>query len=108
MDVARQEMMAKARAALPAAALAGGAAVLGWSAMAASYRLGLRLLEKKLPPASAALFATVLYGSAAAITGLAAIRQFRAMPPLFPTGAAQHASEAIADARAQARPEEGS
>src|SRR5437588_7031920 len=94
--LARQEFSAavretweKARQEAPAVALLAAAGALGLFAAASSYRLSLRLLEKRLPPATAALVATAGYGVGAACAALLAVRWMRELPLPAPTETAR-------------------
>jgi putative superfamily III holin-X len=82
---AQKEMLGKVKQALPAAGLLGAAAFFGVLSAAASYRLSIRLLEKGLSPATAALTATAGYAVAAGAAGAMGIQQLRAAPPVLPT-----------------------
>ena len=55
IDAAQREMWEKAKESAPALALLGAAGTLGLLAAASAYRLTLRLLERRLSPASAVL-----------------------------------------------------
>lgn len=102
VTAAQREMLAKARKSAPALALATASATFGLLAAASAYRLSLRVLEQRLPPAAAALIATLGYGAAAAGAGVVAARQIRQLPPLFPTGTVRQASESVAGAADEA------
>ena len=65
---------------------------------ASSYRLSLRLLEKRLSPSAAALAAVALYGAASAGTGMLAVRRIREAPLPVPSQTAREATEALASA----------
>lgn len=93
---AQREMLAKARQALPALGLLGAAAFFGVLSAAATYRLSVRLLEKSLPPATAAFVAAAGYGAAAGAAGIVGLRQLRASQPLVP---AETARETVKTAR---------
>ena len=97
-DAALREMWEKAKQAGPPAGLLVASGILGLLAAASSYRLSLRLLEKRLPPASAALAATLGYGTAAACAALLGARAIRNLPPPIPAQTMQEASTAVADA----------
>jgi hypothetical protein len=79
--------------------LIAASGAFGLMATASAYRLSLRLLEKRLPRASAALIAVIGYGAVAAGTGLLAAQRLRDAPPPLPTQTARATSEAIAEAR---------
>jgi hypothetical protein len=81
----QKEMLGNVKQALPAAGLLGAAAIFGVLSAAASFRLSVRLLEKSLPPATAALTAAAGYAVAAGAAGAVGIRQLRAAPPGLPT-----------------------
>lgn len=89
IDSAQQEMWAKAKAAAPALGLAAAAGVCTVMAAASLYRLSLRLLEKRFPPVTAALLATVAYGSLTGGVGVAAARGLKSAPLPFPTETAR-------------------
>jgi hypothetical protein len=84
ITAAQREMRDKAKDALPAAGLVGAAAFFGVLSAAASFRLSIRLLEKGLPPATAAFVATAVYGAAADAAGVAGAKRLRELPPLLP------------------------
>jgi hypothetical protein len=102
INAAQREMWDKAKESAPAFGLVAVAGALGLFAAAASYRLTLRLFEKVLPPVPAAFIAATAFGTGAAYTATVAARQLRNLPPLLPTGTAQHAGEALAGTAAQA------
>jgi hypothetical protein len=95
---AQREMLAKARQALPALGLLGAAAFFGVLSAAATYRLSIRLLEKGLPPATAAFTAAAGYGAAAGAAGVIGLQRLRASQPLVPAEAARETAGAVADA----------
>lgn len=74
---ARQEMTEKALAARPAAAMLGGAAVLGALATGTSAVVLIRFLDKIFPPTTSAVVATALLGGGAAALGKAGVEQLR-------------------------------
>jgi hypothetical protein len=82
---AQKETLGKVKQALPAVGLLGAAAFFGVLSAAASYRLSIRLLEKGLSPATAALTATAGYAVAAGAAGAVGIQQLRATPRVLPT-----------------------
>ena len=59
---AQRELLDKARHALPTIGLLGAAGFFGVLSASAGYRLSVRLLEKSLPPATAAFVAAAGYG----------------------------------------------
>lgn len=99
--MALREIWQKAKQGGPAAALLAASGALGLLAAASSYRLSLRLLEKRLPPATAALVATGCYLAAAAGTGVLGARRMREVPLPVPTETVKDASAAMADAAAE-------
>lgn len=98
MRAALDEMWAKARASGPALGLLAAGGCCGLFAAASGYRLSLRLLERRLPPASAALVAALGYGTAAACAAALGIQRLRQVPLPIPSGTAQQASQAVAAA----------
>lgn len=102
ITAAQREMMAKARRAWPAAALLGAASLCGMLSAAASYRLSIRLFEKALPPATAALTAATAYGTAAGVLGVLGYQRLRAVQPLFPAETAHETAETVKDTAARA------
>lgn len=74
---ARREVVDRALAARPAAALLGGAAVLGALAAGTSAVVLVRALDKILPPTSAAVVATALLGGGAAALGKVGVAELR-------------------------------
>jgi hypothetical protein len=74
---ARQEMTEKALAARPAAAMLGGAAVLGALATGTSAVVLIRFLDKIFPPTTSAVVATALLGGGAAALAKAGVEQLR-------------------------------
>jgi hypothetical protein len=101
VESAQREMLGKARASAPVAGLLAATGLLGLLASASAYRLGLRLLEKVLPPAVAALVATVGYGGAAGATAVVAARKMRELPSPFPTETVKDAGAAVAETAAE-------
>jgi hypothetical protein len=103
IDAARHEMWSKAKAATPALALLAATGTFTLFAAAALYRSSLRLLEKKLPHATAAMLATAGYGAAAACTAAASIRALRDLPSPFPAETVRQTEAGIAEAAAEDR-----
>jgi Putative Actinobacterial Holin-X, holin superfamily III len=102
IDTALRESWAKAKRSWPPAALIAASGVLILLTAASSYRLSLRLLEKRLSPAGAALAATAVYGAAAAAAAALGLRQLRDVPVPLPTQTVRQASGAVAGAASQA------
>lgn len=102
MRSALGEMWAKARASGPALGLLAVGGCCGLLAAASGYRLSLRLLERRLSPASAALVAALGYGAAAAGAATLGIQQLRQVPLPIPSGTARQAGQAAAAAADQA------
>jgi hypothetical protein len=98
IDAAQQEIWSKAKAAAPAAALLAATGVLSLFAVAALYRFSLRLLETKLPNATAALLAASGYGAATACAAAASVRALRKLPAPLPTETARQTGAGIAEA----------
>src|SRR5947209_16052965 len=94
-------MAEKAKQSGPAAALLAAGGLLALGTIASSYQLSLRLLEKRLSPAGAALAATVGYGAAAAGVAALAIREFRKAPAPVPVQTVREASRAVAGANSE-------
>lgn len=94
---AQREMLGKVKEALPALGLLGAGVFFGVLSAAATYRLSVRLLEKVLPPATAASVAAAGYGVAAGAAGAIGIRQLRANQPLFPVQTVRQTVETAAD-----------
>jgi hypothetical protein len=99
---ARREMLGKAKQALPALGLLGAAAFFGTLSAAASFRLSVRLLEKTMPPATAAFVAAAGYGMTAGAVAALGIQRLRAVQPLFPAETARDTARTVADATGQA------
>jgi hypothetical protein len=102
IDSALREIWEKAKRSGPPVTLLAVSGVLTLSAAASSYRLILRLLEKRLSPAEAAFAAAVGYGMAAVCTGVLGIRQLRDAPAPLPTQTVREASGAMTDAAEKA------
>jgi hypothetical protein len=108
IEAAQREMWAKVKESAPAFALLGTAGFLGLLSAAASYRLSMRLLEKLLPPASAAFVAAAGYGAGAGCAAMLGVRWLRDTSPLLPMETAHRTAETArrtADAAARATSE---
>ena len=81
---ARVEVTEKALAARPAAAMLGGAAVLGVLAAGTSAAVLVRALDRFLPPMTSALVATALLGGGAAALASAGAEELRRVGPPVP------------------------
>ena len=103
---ALRETWQKARQNGPAGALLAAAGVLAMLAAASSYQLSLRLLEKRLPPATAALVATAGYGAAAVAAGALGYARLRTAPLPLPTQTARETAGAVAEADSRSRQEQ--
>jgi hypothetical protein len=102
VDSALREMRDKAIQGGPAGALLMTSGLCGLCAAASAYRFSLRLLEKRLPPATAALTATIGYGAAAAGAGVLAVRWLREAPLPLPTETVRETGQSVAGAAEQA------
>ncbi len=81
---ARQEMTEKALAARPAAAMLGGAAVLGVLATGTSAVVVIRFLDRIFPPVTSAVAAAALLGGGAAALARAGLEELRRIGPPVP------------------------
>jgi hypothetical protein len=97
VNSALREMWQKAKPSGPAVGLLAASGALAAFAVASSYRLSLRLLEKRLSPAAAAAAATLGYGVAAAGAGVLGVRLLRRAPLPLPTETAQQAKQAVTE-----------
>jgi hypothetical protein len=104
VNSALREMWQKTRKCGPAIGLIAASGALGLFAAASSYRLSLRLLEKRMSPAAAAGTATAAYGAAAACAGVFGVRMLRQMPLPLPTDTARETKEAVAEANREFSP----
>lgn len=82
---AQREMLDKAKQFLPAIGLLGAAGFFGLLSASADYRLSVRLLEKSLPPATAAFVAAAGYGAAAGAAGTVGVVRLRASRAPLPS-----------------------
>lgn len=93
VQAARSEVVGKLAANIPAAALLGTAGVLSTLCIASGHRWFLRALETRIPPATAALVATIGYGVAAGLTGGLAVQWFRQAAPPLPVDTVREATK---------------
>jgi hypothetical protein len=103
LQAARIEFLSKLGANIPALVLIGAAGVLSVLSVASTHRWILRLLEKRLPPATAALLAALGFGAAAGAAGVSGAAWLRAAPAPLPTETARDASQVAVDATRRAR-----
>lgn len=103
VDSALRETWDKARQSAPVMGLLVASGALALLAAASAYRFSLRLLEKRLSPAGAALAATIGYGAAAAGAGVLGARRIRQVPLPLPTETARETKEAANQAFSQSR-----
>jgi hypothetical protein len=96
-EAAQREMSDKARQRVPAIRYGAVAGTFGVLATAATYRLNLQLLERKLPPELASLVAAAMYASGAGAAWLFASRRWRGLPTPLPTETARQVAEIIAE-----------
>jgi Putative Actinobacterial Holin-X, holin superfamily III len=99
LDSARREMLGKLTANVPAAALLGASGLMSVFALASSYRWVSALIEKRLPPASAAFVCLLIDASAAGATAVLGMRMLKAAPTPVPSETAQHAADVAVDVR---------
>jgi hypothetical protein len=97
IDAAQQEMIMKARKRVPALRFGALAGALGMMATAASYRMNVQLLERKLPPELASFVAALAYGGGAGAAAMAASRKWKGLPAPLPTETARQVAEIITD-----------
>ncbi|MFB4303989.1 phage holin family protein [Actinomadura sp. NTSP31] len=97
IDAAHQEMLDKARKRVPAVKFGALAGTLGVLATAATYRMNVLLLEKKLPPELASFVAALAYGGGAGAAAMAASRRWKGLPAPLPTETARQVAEIITD-----------
>jgi flagellar biosynthesis GTPase FlhF len=96
IEAAELEMLDKAKQALPAIGLLGAAGFFGVLSLAASYRLSVRLLEKTMPPATAAFVAAAGYGAVAGASGAVGIQRLRSAEPPVPAETVRTTAKAAA------------
>ncbi|TDD80189.1 hypothetical protein E1293_21290 [Actinomadura darangshiensis] len=97
VEAAQQEMVDKARQRIPALRLGAVAGAFGVLATAATYRMNVLLLEKRLPPELASFVAAAVYGGGAGAAAMAASRKWKGLPPPLPTDTARQVVEILSD-----------
>ncbi|MFI0367798.1 phage holin family protein [Actinomadura sp. 1N219] len=105
VDAAQEEMLEKARQRVPALRLGAVAGAFGVLATAATYRMNVLLLERKLPPELASFVAAAVYGGGAGAAAMAASRRWKGLPSPLPTETARQVVEIITDSDRQAAPD---
>lgn len=103
IDDAQAELWQRAKGFLPVVGLASVAGVTGWFALVSAHTWTLRVLERRLPPATAAFVAAGLYGGGAAAAAIAAAARLREAPAPFPAETAQRTAERLGAAAEAAR-----
>jgi len=103
IDSAQRELWTKVKASAPAATLVATAGVLAVLATASAYRCSLRLLEKRLPPATAALLGAGVYGAGAVGAAVAGAQRLRELPAPFPTETAHETATLLAESATDTR-----
>lgn len=99
---AQDELTAKAKRAAKAAALLGGAGVLGALAAGTSAAVLVRVLDRFLPPRAAAAVATLCLGAGAAALAALGVTELRRALPLVPEGAVAGLRQDVRAAQQQA------
>jgi hypothetical protein len=97
VEAAQQEMIDKARQRVPALRLGAVAGAFGLLATAATYRMNVLLLERKLPPELASFVAAAVYGGGAGAAAVAASRRWKGLPAPLPTETARQVVEILSD-----------
>lgn len=100
LQAARTELMDKLEANVPAVALMGAAAVLSVLSVASSHRWLVETLQKRLPPPTAALVASLSYGTAAGAAAVVGVQWFRKAPAPLPTQTARDIRQDVGDVAA--------
>lgn len=98
IEAARLEMWERMKQIAPTAGLLGGAGVLGVLAVASSYRFTITILRKVLPPSTAALFATMGYGTAAGYAAVAGWKRLRETPMPYPVDTSRRVGQVVKEA----------
>ncbi|MUN37104.1 hypothetical protein GNZ18_10900 [Actinomadura sp. NEAU-AAG5] len=97
VEAAQAEMLEKARKRLPALRLGALAGALGMMATAATYRMNVQLLERKLPPELASFVTALAYGGGAGAAAVAAGRKWRGLPAPLPSETVRQVAEILTD-----------
>ncbi|MES9536157.1 MULTISPECIES: phage holin family protein [unclassified Actinomadura] len=97
VEAAQQEMIDKARQRIPALRLGAVAGAFGVMATAATYRMNVLLLEKKLPPELASFITAAVYGGGAGAAAVAASRKWKGLPAPLPTDTARQVVEILTE-----------
>lgn len=103
-EAAEREVVSKLKESEPALGALAGAGVLGIFALASSYRLSTRLIEKVLPPVPAAMLATAGFGAGAGWCAVVAVRALRQAPAPLPTETLAEATDKIEKVAASETP----
>jgi hypothetical protein len=94
---AQQELTDRAKQAGKGGALLGGAAVLGTMALGTSAALVLRVLERRLPPATSAFLATALFAGGAGALAVIGLQELRKASPQDAVAGLRHDARAAAE-----------
>ena len=97
VQAARTEFLDKMTANVPGVAMVGAAATLTVLSLASSHRWLLRTLEKRFPPTTTALLATVGYAAAAGAAGVLGVKWLREAPTPVPAETVRDVRQAIGD-----------
>ncbi|WP_344896050.1 phage holin family protein [Actinomadura meridiana] len=97
VDAAQEEMADKARRRIPALRLGALAGTFGVMAAAATYRMNVLLLERKLPPELASLVVAAVYGSGAGAAAIAASHKWKGLPSPLPSETVRQVVETLSD-----------
>jgi len=95
---AQGELVDKLKANLPAVGAFAVSGVAGVLALASSFRWVVAVLERRLPPASAAFVALLGYGAASAGAAVVGAGWLKAAPVPVPSDTARDVSAVVADA----------
>lgn len=102
-EAAEREVVAKLKESEPALGAVAGATLLGTFALASSYRLTVRVIEKALPPIPAALLATAGFGAGATWCAVTALEALRRAPAPLPSETARAAAADLEEAAREGR-----